>query len=82
HTKQTIDVVRDLRYNLTQMRGARRAYWITGNPEFLTILKSSENLFQPMLVDLNKKLSKQLNIAEDGAKLDTALSNLFIYWEG
>ncbi|MFX6949500.1 hypothetical protein ABTH81_20675, partial [Acinetobacter baumannii] len=23
-----------------------------------------------------------MNIAEDGAKLDTALSNLFIYWEG
>ena len=82
HTKQTIDIVRDLRYNLLQMRGARRAYWITGKPEFLTIYKSSENLFHPMLVDLNKKLEKQMNIKEDVNRLDTAFSSLFVYWEG
>lgn len=82
HTKQTIDIVRDLRYNLTQMRGSRRAYWITSNPEFLTVFKSSENLFHPMLVDLNKKLSKQVNITDDVSQLDTALSSLFVYWEG
>jgi signal transduction histidine kinase/DNA-binding response OmpR family regulator/CHASE3 domain sensor protein len=82
HTKQTIGIVRDLRYNLLQMRGARRAYWITNNADFLTVYKSSDNIVQPMIVELRKKIVKQPQISAEVASLDTAITSLFVYWSG
>ncbi|TAG32194.1 MAG: response regulator [Sphingobacteriia bacterium] len=80
-TKQTIGTVRDIRYNLLQMRGARRAYWISGNKEHMANFVLSFNTLQPSLLNLKKEVADQPVVFEYTSSLDSALNHVFLFWE-
>lgn len=81
HTKQSIGLVRDIRFNILQMRGSRRAYWISGNTDQLALYKVSANIIHPLLLNLKKEMLHMPEMSEKIASLDTAIAKLFFFWE-
>ncbi len=80
-TKQTIGTVRDIRYNLLQMRGARRAYWMSRNRTHMTNFVLSFNTLQPSLLNLKKQVVSQPVVFEYAASLDSSLNHVFLFWD-
>ena len=57
HSVKIIEKLRDIRYNLLQMRGARRAFWLTGKNNFLDSYYKGNNLIPNYLQELIQEVS-------------------------
>ncbi|MBV9986387.1 MAG: response regulator [Chitinophagaceae bacterium] len=82
HTIQVLQKTRDIRYQLLQMRGARRAYWITGRENFLDYYNNGNSTIPNMVHDLHNLVADNAQQTINTSKLDSAISSLFTFWDG
>jgi CHASE3 domain sensor protein len=80
HTIQVLQKTRDIRYQLLQMRGGRRAYWITGKEDFLDYYNNGNNTIPNMVQDLRGLVKDNAQQTLNTSKLDSAISSLFTFW--
>jgi CHASE3 domain sensor protein len=82
HSMKVVEQLRDIRYTFSQMRSARRTYWITGNDSFLDILYSGNAVIPNRLLDLKKEVADDPVQVINMNRLDSSLSSLFTFWGG
>jgi len=76
-----ISQLRDIRYNLLQMRGARRAFGITGKENYFDFFNNGKAVIPNRLDDLKKEASDNLIQTIQINRLDSSLTSLFTFWE-
>ncbi len=78
---KVIEKLRDIRYELLQMRAARHNYWITGNEnylnDYLSGMKTVPTHTQLLLTDVKDDEIIQPKVKE----LDASVMALFTFWE-
>lgn len=77
---KVIQKTRDIRYALLQMRGGRRAYWLTGDEKFLSYYYSGNTTIPNNMKDLSAEVSDNPVQTFNTNQLDSALSSLFTFW--
>jgi signal transduction histidine kinase/CheY-like chemotaxis protein/CHASE3 domain sensor protein len=80
HTIQVLQKTRDIRYQLLQMRGGRRAYWLTGKDNFLDFYNNGYNTIPNAVQDLKYLVRDNDRQTINVVRLDSALSSLFTFW--
>ncbi len=81
HTLKVVEHLRDIRYNLSLMRTARRTYWITGKENYLNPYISGARTIPGRLQDLEQEVSDNAVQVINITRLDSTISSLFIFWE-
>jgi len=81
HTHQVITQLRDTRYVLVQMRGSRRAYWITEDDQYLDNYEKGLAIIPRDAEDLKATVADNAYQRNNAAKLDSAMSTLLAFWK-
>jgi len=80
-TYKVIGQVRDVRYTTTQMRGARRAYALTGNERYLADYYNGIAVVPLALQELKKMVIDNPIQTSNAEKLEADLNNVFVFWQ-
>ncbi len=80
HSQRVLMKLRDIRYNLLQMRGARRAFAITGNPSYMTMYTKGDAAIPPALVALKELLADNPTQMMHAQSIEDSIHNVFTYW--
>jgi CHASE3 domain sensor protein len=76
-----IQSLRDIRYNVSQMRAARRIYWITGNETALNNYYAGKSVVPNRLDDIKKEVTGNPVLNSGLLQLDKEILSLFTFWE-
>ncbi len=80
HSVKVLQKTRDIRYQLLQMRGARRAFWLTGKENFLDFYYNGSNTIPTQVNELISLVSDNATQTINVVRLDSALSSQFTFW--
>ncbi len=80
HTNQVISRVRDIRFNIMQIRGARRAYWVTGDPSDMDAYEKGTTFIPNRIISLRELVRDNATQVMNLIQLDSAVTDLLRYW--
>lgn len=80
HTNKVINRVRQVRYELFQLRGARRAYWATGNARYMNEWSKEVVIIPNRIKDLEELVTDNPVQVINVRGLDSLVSQLLDYW--
>lgn len=79
-THQVINKVRDVRYNIMQIRGGRRAFWVTGSPRAMDPFEKGKTLIPLRIDELKQLLQDSPTEVAELMRLDSMITMLMNYW--
>ncbi|MCW3088433.1 MAG: sensor histidine kinase, partial [Sediminibacterium sp.] len=80
HTIKVVEQVHDIRYTLSQMRAAKRTYWITGKNAFLDMFTSGAVTVPNRINAVKTMISDNPVQIANVNRLDSSISGLFSFW--
>ncbi len=81
-TSKTLSTLRQSRYDLLQMRGARRIYWATGDNKYMDSWNRGRTTIPNNLQRMMELVASDPELVTDVAKLDSSVSEVITYWNG
>ncbi|MFW2477320.1 MAG: response regulator [Sediminibacterium sp.] len=81
HTHQAISYVRDIRFSIMQIRGSRRAYWVTGASKDLDAYESGSSFIPVRIVNLRDLVKDNPIQVQNVIRLDSMVTDLLGYWK-
>lgn len=81
HTHQAISYVRDIRYSIMQIRGGRRAFWVTASPNDMNSFERGSNLIPYRLNQLKELVKDNAPQVANVMTLDSSITDLLLYWK-
>ncbi|NCI46592.1 response regulator [Sediminibacterium soli] len=82
HTVEVLQKVRDIRYDVVQMRGGRRTFWFTGSEHFIEGYERGRATVPANIVILKELVSDNPLQTANVNNLNASLSTLLAFWEG
>lgn len=79
-THQVISKIRDVRYNIMQIRGGRRAFWVTGSSKAMDPFEKGKTLIPLRIDELKQLLQDSPTEVIELIRLDSMLTMLLNYW--
>ncbi len=76
-----IQTLIDIRFNILQMRAARRVFWITGEDVALNNYFSGKSIVPNRLEEVKKAITDNQSLNKSFAQLDKEILSLLTYWE-
>lgn len=80
HAVEVLQKLRDIRYDVIQMRGSRRSYWFTGQERFLEGYNRGKNTVPAQMEALRQLVNDNPKQVMNINRLDSALIDLFTFW--
>lgn len=80
HTHQAISYVRDIRFTIMQIRGGRRAFWVTGAAHDMDPYEKGITFIPNRLIDLREFVKDNAPQVLNVIKLDSLVTDLLRYW--
>lgn len=80
HTHQAISYARDIRFTIMQIRGGRRAYWVTGDPKNMDAYEKGTSFIPNRLVNLKEFVKDNAAQVQNVVMLDSLVTSLLRYW--
>lgn len=79
-THQAISYTRDIRFSIMQIRGGRRAYWVTSDPKDMDSYEKGVTFIPNRLIDLREFVKDNAQQVSNVIKLDSLITDLLRYW--
>jgi len=80
HTHQAISYVRDIRFSIMQIRGGRRAYWVTDDPKDMDAYEKGITFIPNRIMDLRDFVKDNASQVANVMSLDSLTTDLLRYW--
>jgi len=80
HTNRTISYVRDVRYAIMQIRGGRRAYWVTASTRDMDAYERGTTYIPSRMIELQELVRDNAPQVQNVALLDSMVTDLMQYW--
>ncbi len=80
HTHQAIAYARDIRFTIMQIRGGRRAYWVTGDPKNMDPYEKGISFIPNRMVYLKEFVRDNALQVKNVSTLDSIVTSLMRYW--
>jgi len=81
HTHQAISYTRDVRYSIMQIRGGRRAYWVTASPGDMDAFERGISFIPNRLTQLKELVRDNAEQVKNVLLLDSMVTDLMRYWK-
>lgn len=80
HTHQAISYVRDIRFSIMQIRGGRRAFWVTNDPKDMDAYEKGITFIPNRMIELREFVKDNATQVANVMKLDSLITDLLRYW--
>lgn len=80
HSNKVINLVRQIRHEVSQLRGARRAYWSTGDYKYLEPWDKVRIIVPNQLDNLAELISDNATQIVNVRRLDSLVTQLLAFW--
>ncbi|HCL06261.1 MAG TPA: histidine kinase [Chitinophagaceae bacterium] len=80
HTHQAISYVRDVRFSIMQIRGGRRAYWVTAAPQDMDAYEKGASYIPNRMTQLREMVRDNAPQVKNVLLLDSMVTDLLRYW--
>lgn len=81
HSHKAISYVRDIRYSIMQIRGGRRAYWVTAASTDMDAFERGASFVPYRLTQLRELVKDNAPQVENVMLLDSMVTSLLRYWK-
>lgn len=81
HTHEAISYLRDIRYVIMQIRGGRRAYWVTAAQSDMGAFERGNTYIPNRLTQLKEFVRDHAPQVKNVIALDSMVTNLMLYWK-
>lgn len=73
--------LRDIRYNISQMRASRRIYWLTKNEPSLNSYHEGKAIVPNRMFEFKNEVISNQSLSENFSLLEKEILSLFTFWE-
>jgi signal transduction histidine kinase/DNA-binding response OmpR family regulator len=80
HSNKVINLVRQIRHELSQLKSARRLYWATGNYHYMEPWEKVSTTIPTQLDQLAEMVSDDAVQTRNVQRLDAQISHVLTYW--
>lgn len=80
HTHQAISYVRDIQFSIMQIRGGRRAFWVTNDPKDMDPYEKGITFIPNRMIGLREFVKDNATQVANVMKLDSLITDLLRYW--